>query len=153
MRKFVLAIQSTLDAFQVPPEKRKHLVTLALSKSIAYGMALPTSQVENVNMFYANAHRANVEKLLSEINELFIIDYESCSDLIFKLWRLRYRLVFDFAAVDILSLLDSLTASDERQIPPAYREIASCCPMDINVLVRQIGDILKEATGGENVAG
>ena len=163
MRKFVIALQSTLDAYQVPVEKRKFLVTLALSKGIGYGLALPTSQVENANLYYANTHRAMVEKTLSEINELFVIDYESCSDLIFKIWRMRYRLVYDYAALDVLACLDHLLADNEREIPPVYREIAACAReqggLDVNILVRSIGDILKEAAcGGEaggvaNVAG
>lgn len=154
MRKVVLALQATLDSYQVPLEKRKVLVTLALSKGTAYSLALPTSPVESASQYYANTHRAVVEKLLSEINELFIIDYASCSDLIFKIWRMRYRMVYDVAALDVLAFLDGTLGENQREIPPVYRELANGCDcISVNELVKVLGELMKQSVEVDNVAG
>lgn len=77
-----------------PTENRSAFVTLLVSRAIAFNLQLPTSRVENIYDFYIASHLATVERLVSEINESFVIPVQDTIKATRELWVARYRMVF-----------------------------------------------------------
>lgn len=74
------------------------VIVTELSSAIAYSLQLPANPLDSRNdaeRYYTQYHLPLVRKLVSDVNELFIIDSTSIQRIVHTLWMLRYRLVHE----------------------------------------------------------
>lgn len=93
------------------PQDRKTAMSLGVARYVAYGCPLPTSEVHNVRTFFLENYQDDVNAFLSSINEQFVIDVKAATDLAFKIWSTRYKLVYVPSALSIETLI---SMSDQK---------------------------------------
>lgn len=74
---------------------RRTLIAIAISRAISLTLNMPSSEVENLQGYYANAHEPQVEDLLSKINSQYVIDIRTCLGLCYDFYKFRYDLIYD----------------------------------------------------------
>jgi len=91
------AVRQILDrtSNEVNEADRRTLIAVAISRAISLTLTLPSSEVENLQGYYANTHEPQVEDLLSKINSQFVIDVRACLGLCYDFYKFRYDLVYD----------------------------------------------------------
>lgn len=77
------------------PQAKERLVALSLARAISVQLQLPSSPVNNVFVYYASTHNDRVCGIISEINENYIVDTKFTAEMTFKLYKLRYRMVYE----------------------------------------------------------
>ena len=122
MQKINTNIASVLDGFNVPYPMRGKLTCFAIARAMAYHLALPSAPVGNPTMHYNDSHRSFVGNVLSGINEVIVFDIDAAEELTAKIWKLRYELVHNAAALTSVKLIDMVALCDNRDIPPAVLE-------------------------------
>lgn len=116
------SILSALDASGVALADRGYLLSVALARTVAYRLPLPTGLVENPYLHFTTTHKAGVEALLGEVNERVVVDIDATCDLICRLWVFRYRLAFDCNNQAVRSFLDAMVKVGSRELPPKLSE-------------------------------
>lgn len=124
MQKINTNIASVLDGFNVPYPMRGKLVCFAIARAMAYHLSLPSAPVGNPTMQYNDSHRGFVANVLSAINEVMVFDIDAAEDLTAKIWKMRYELVHNPAALTSVKLVDMVALCDNRDIAPAILEAA-----------------------------
>lgn len=64
-----------------------------LASAVAFALPLPTTSTGSAKMHYNNTLLATVRKLVSEINELYLLDTEYVQGLIMDTYVVRYNFV------------------------------------------------------------
>lgn len=97
MHKVAAAVRYIIDNLPgtVPMDKKSTIVAVCLGRAIACQLSLPSSPVMNIQSFYGNTHFASVSEIVASFNEDYVIDTKLAMDMVFKNYRLRYRLAFD----------------------------------------------------------
>jgi hypothetical protein len=83
----------------VPAEQRETFIALALARAVSTSLPLPSTPVTSVNVYYSSTHHAAVAELVSRINEEMVINTKLATELTFKLYKMRYDLVFNTEAI------------------------------------------------------
>lgn len=65
--------------------------SISLAKVISSNISLPAGEVDDLLMDFKLNHQMNINFTLSDINELFPIEYDFISDLIVSFYSLRYN--------------------------------------------------------------
>lgn len=130
------ALESRVLANQSPLQ-RSRIIAMGIASAIAYGLQLPTSPVVNVDLNYFESHEAMVEKLVSNINETFILDVKLIMTLIESIYKLRYNMVFQ---PDLfVSLFDHLALSVDGLLPDLIRaDISTMAGKEAVEMTREI---------------
>ena len=74
------------------------IIVTELSAGIATALQLPANALDSRNdaeKYYTQYHLPVVRKVISDINELFIIDTTSIQRIVSTIWMLRYRMVHE----------------------------------------------------------
>jgi len=79
----------------ITDQQRTTAVAIGISRALSLTLALPSSPVENMHGHYSTAHEPQIEVLLSNLNEAFIIDVRLCLELTYQFYKFRYDLVHD----------------------------------------------------------
>lgn len=111
-------------------EDRKYLVALAISRAIGYNLALPTSAVESHSKYFNDTHKDVVENTLVDINEMSVINIQECFELTFKIWKMRYQLVFNPRALDVIKMLDNEVIFGNEEVPQIYSTVVQRVGVD-----------------------
>lgn len=103
LTKFSRTIYSYIVSLVNSGEAHSKLTTVCLAKAIADH--LPLAPVENHNV--GNYYRANlgiqVLGIISDINELCVIDTEGVEELVFQYYSYRYKVAFNPSVVLMVS--------------------------------------------------
>jgi hypothetical protein len=75
-------------------KSRSVTTSIALGKVIADRLSLPSGEVENIAAYYRTSSTADFNSLLSEINELVILDITAVTDYAAKFYMNRYYNAF-----------------------------------------------------------
>lgn len=76
------------------PAERNRLISAAVAEAIGSRLSVPTSEVPNVNEYFAATHRAAVCEIISEINEDVLMDAGEALRLTELTFRFRYNCVW-----------------------------------------------------------
>ena len=80
---------------QLTESERKTLIATAIARGIASRLALPTSPVTNVTVYYAQHLDRMVVEAIDLFNEALVIDTRLCLDLTYKFFKFRYDLCYN----------------------------------------------------------
>lgn len=111
-------------------EDRKYLIALGISRAIGYNLALPTSAVESYSKYFNDTHKDVVENVLVTINEMSVINIQECYELTFKIWKMRYELVFNPRALDVCRMLDNEVVFGNDNVPQVYTTVINRLGVD-----------------------
>lgn len=64
--------------------------SLALARYLAYKLPVSTEQIDNIDNYFRTNHLLGITTLVSDINELMVLDYEEVFDLTRNLYMFRY---------------------------------------------------------------
>jgi hypothetical protein len=145
MKSAIRQLPRLLDSHGVGPQDRSYVLALGLARAIAYDLALPTSPVEQPMVHFNLQHLDTVNGLLSETNELVVINVDLAVTLTKKLWLMRYNLVFESDNVAVRQILDDVISLGSCEIPPHATEI--CRTMHNQGFFNQVAVIFDDARG------
>lgn len=89
-----LAEQFLNDALAFNIADRNKLAMVTLTKVIAYKLAIPSSPVDNPELYYISNHLTFVNNAVSHINETIVINVDAFVNAVKAIWLTRYRVVF-----------------------------------------------------------
>ena len=101
--------------------KRSEYVAVALGAISASIASLPTSEVMNPTNHWLMQHEGNVKRVLSEVNELYVLDIKMALTIARQVYLARYRRVYDKAL--IISELCLLLPDHVSKLPPIVGEV------------------------------
>lgn len=104
-------------------DDRKYIVALALSRAIGYSLMLPTGALDSPSKFFTDTHKDAVEAILVKVNEQSVINIQECYELTFKIWKMRYALVFNSSADNVMKFLDCQLEQGNNEIPQIYTDV------------------------------
>lgn len=125
MRISSSSLRQVFDRNQVPLQDRSNLTVLALAKAVAFHLPLPTSKVENLPKYYGETHQEFVHLALGGVNEAMVIDVGLANELTYKLYKLRYLMVFDATSVDAIKVFEAVAADGGRTVPAAFVQMTN----------------------------
>lgn len=102
---------------------RKQIIALALARAIGYSLSLPTSAVDSPSKYFMENHQDAVDATLVNVNEICIINIQEASELTFKVWRMRYAIVYDSLAGNVINMLDCELEGGNASIPQIYTDL------------------------------
>jgi hypothetical protein len=77
--------------YQVSNNKSRSLITsLALGKVLADRLSLPSTPVDDIGTYYRQSSATDYNTLLSDVNELLILDIQAVNDSATKFYMNRY---------------------------------------------------------------
>lgn len=135
-----LEILSALDALNVPFELRGALLSLAVGRVIAYGIALPPVAIDGDDVLTAGV-RTEIERLVYDLNESVAIDTDAAIAVACKVYLFRYRLVHSPFNIAVTEFLDALLRTGASSISPAQADLMTNYGDDkslLNTLTRSI---------------
>lgn len=83
-----------LQNIQLTAKSNQEVIMMALAKSIANALQMPSSPVENPSEFYLHTTFQNMRNTLSHVNELVVVDLARAQDLIKTFWLIRYNILY-----------------------------------------------------------
>lgn len=116
-------IAAELDRFEVQLADRGFVLAIAVARAVAYRLPVPSSPVDNAQTYFKHTHLADVEQMLSEVNEQVVLNIDVATNLISGMWLFKYRLVYDCQNKAVRTFLDALIKTGTRELPPQVSEI------------------------------
>ena len=101
-----------------------HIITIALSMSIAYRLTLPSAVVNNVKTEYVIQHVNAVEELVSMVNENHMpVDFLETMKMVKSIWLMRYSMLHVPQSTAAMSATTYALSNDELTLSEHYRSI------------------------------
>jgi hypothetical protein len=69
----------------------KKVNALSAARAISSMLVVPMAKVENIRGYYNTSSRIDVEKMVSALNEVILLDVEDVLDTVYKLYTYRYE--------------------------------------------------------------
>lgn len=105
--ELVSSIKHLLKVNKVVAKDQRAVVEATLGEYFAYHVPLPGGPVADVPAFFRAHCKVQCLQELALINEHIVFDLDAACDMVFKLWQVRYRLVFrpDLPSIGRLSMM------------------------------------------------
>lgn len=94
-----------LDAKNVQQQDRQEVLALAFAKILAYNCDLPSSEVNNHRRYFLEKFEQDCNQIIAQFNEKFVVDVTLIRETAYRLWSLRYNLVYQPESVDLNTLV------------------------------------------------
>ncbi len=110
------------DLTSQQPAVQSSVIVAELGSALAYALDVPSaalSSAREMEKYYTDYHLPRVNKIVSDINELFIIDTAMTLRIAQALWFFRYRLVHDSTSI---AAIISTTARVHKLLPAVVSE-------------------------------
>lgn len=120
MHTVVQSIQKRISG--VSFDEKTKLFQLLLAEAMALKLSLPLAPSDSPLEFFRATFKARILEDLSSVNEYVVIDFDEVSELIYKIWLVRYSLAHrsnDRAVGRLIGL--AITAGHD--IPLVYKEL------------------------------
>tara|TARA_Y100000592_G_scaffold86083_1_gene138922 strand:+ start:669 stop:1130 length:462 start_codon:yes stop_codon:yes gene_type:complete len=124
MRKVASAIKRIVIEEDLKITDRRSYTSLVVSRALAYALPLPTSPVEALVQHYNSGNRAIVSDFVSALNEEMVLDVDAVEALTFKIWRMRYNLVFAADTLDTATIVNIAFGDAVGAVPPLLEKAA-----------------------------
>lgn len=72
----------------------QELTALAAARAISNDLTLPSSPVESAAAFYVQAVYNNARDMISDLNEVTVVDLNRVQELVKTFWLVRYNILF-----------------------------------------------------------
>lgn len=153
MHKLSMRIRSALNDCVFEENKRNTFIAFALAQSLATALALPTTPVASIGAYYNDLHASNVNAMLSEFNEHFVVNLLEAQDLIKKCYAFRYKMVFEPSLEVSIEFMTAMYAVSNEQLPPVLKDMqaANIGRPDFLALLSLIRDFRAEWSNGLEV--
>jgi hypothetical protein len=112
MLKLATALRNIIADYEVHPSEREMFTTILVSRTIAFGLTLPSSPVDNAFAFYEQVHIETVKSAVSAINEVQVIPVPLLLEQVRKVWATRYRMVFEPTSEEAFDLVQAIMNQD-----------------------------------------
>lgn len=116
-------IRHVLDSTNLSVKQKGALISFTFAQALAYQLQLPSAPIASVKSFYTDTHGTAIGKVVSDLNEHFVIDVRQTLDLVFKIFNMRYDLVYNATSFDIMQSMDMLIACGNDNIPNFYSDL------------------------------
>lgn len=146
MKPVIRNIPSLLDTHNVALGDRSYVTALAVARSVAYQLPIPTSALDVPLSYFTLTFGAALRDTFSQINELTVLNTDLTMSLTKKLWLMRYNVVYDMDNVAAQNALDDIIAQGSPELPPNSKEILN--KYANRGLLRRVDDILQEGMPG-----
>ena len=113
----------SLQAMNIPLEKRSLYTAVAVAKCVAYAQPIPTSKLESANEHYNTTILQNVEHTVAGVNEAMVLDVAMVLSLAYKFWLMRYRVCHEPSFVKANQLLANIAEVDRVSFAGIYQEV------------------------------
>lgn len=142
-------IAGELDRFEVQLADRGFVLAIAVARAVAYSLPVPSGPVDNAQTFFTHTHLGDAEQMLSEVNEQVVLNIDTVTDLISRIWLFRYRLVYDCQNKAVKSFLDALIRTGTRELSPQVSEVLTryCQNENNDILDTITSAVMKAITG------
>ncbi|WP_257292796.1 hypothetical protein [Endozoicomonas sp. ONNA1] len=105
-REFINYVKQAMDQGGVSVERRSKVMAAVIARQLAYQLPLPSSPTNiTVRNWYLNNNSLDVERVLSEINEIYPVNVKAVLDITYSIWIIRYRICFTPSSISLVSLL------------------------------------------------
>lgn len=84
-----------LNALAVTPVERTRILECALAAAIGRNLPMPATPVESPADYFTSSHAISIGKLISEINEMSLINVRQVRDDVREHWMVRYYTLHD----------------------------------------------------------
>lgn len=91
--KLSQASQSFISALSTTGKSRSLETSIALGRVLAMDLPLPTAPVDNVVMFFKLQFQIEMERYVSTLNEIVVLNTSAVFDYALKFYEYRYSLV------------------------------------------------------------
>lgn len=123
-------------------------VTLAIARSLAYSLTMPSAKIDNLTIYFNNTHRVDIENFLYELNEIVLIDVRAIVDLVYKFFYFRYNTIYpensvialneETGIIDFFGLSKYFSPEDLKIIQTESIKLTKYC-LKINTLMEELG--------------
>ena len=105
--------------------ERKRIIAVAVGRAISIGLAMPTSEITvTPEHYYDDNHQSTVNRIVSALNEMYVLDVGLVIDTARMYFTFRYRMIYDpnmFA-----EFLDRCMLWSDDILPARVKELAQC---------------------------
>ena len=108
MRTLATDIRSILNNHAVFLERTQPATVAGIAKAVAYHLPIPSSPVENLRRYFLEQHNVGVMEFVADVNEAIVVDTDKVIDLVFRIWKTRYEVVYLPQAVHFSDLVSML---------------------------------------------
>lgn len=110
-------------------KNRTMALELAVAEYIAKDISIPANKLEtDLKAFYATNYKVFVMQKLSKVNEMYVIDLDQTSDLVYQMWKVRYLFVHDVNNPTIKRLATAMLMVENSYIPNDYKVVVEEYP-------------------------
>lgn len=117
-----LTLNQIISKSTLQMDNRKYLVSLSIARALGYNLPIPTSAVEAPSKYFNDVNKITIEDCLAKINEVSVINIQETYELTYKIWMMRYSLVYNTKALDVVKFLDCEMTDENFFIPKIYIE-------------------------------
>ena len=102
-------------------EQRKKFVEVALGLELSYSLPLPSGKVDSVIAYFEEHHTELVQRVISELNEIYPISVNVTYNIVVDSYKNRYCLCHEPRALSISHICSQLSrASFEQSVTPEH---------------------------------
>lgn len=121
------------------PNSQRIAMAVALGRAISLSLPLPATVVDNIGYHYNQMHDMVVNRVVSQINEVYIVDTSLVRVVALAYYTFRYELVYSPAVH--ADLIDRLVVLRDQMFPPAINEFVK--PLSTNSgLATAMGELM-----------
>lgn len=121
------------------PNSQRIAMAVALGRAISLSLPLPATLVDNIGYHYNQMHDMVVNRVVSQINEVYIVDTSLVRVVALTYYTFRYELVYSPAVH--ADLIDRLVVLRDQMFPPAINEFVR--PLSTNSgLATAMGELM-----------
>ena len=116
-----------LQAYNNPQTQRTALA-IALGRAISLEIAMPATAVTDINSYFNDHHNEVINRIIGQINEVYVVDTALVKTVVTSYYRFRYELVYSPALH--ADMLDRLVALRPEMFPPVINDFIT--PLTVN---------------------
>lgn len=152
MLALVMKIRRYVDSSNLSHTQKENLISFAIAQAIAYGLPLPSSPVNSISAHYNNNFAIEVSRRVSAFNEHMVVRVADILEIINKVYRYRYSLVYNPTEGDALNIISFMMSVENNYIPPFLKELESGYKDTTRLLTGLIISCREEWSGVEDKA-
>lgn len=96
MKTQFLSFSAALDRLPVKPQDRSCVINVAIATALAAAAPLPTSAVENPQLFFSQTVEQDLLRQLDGFNESLVLDVNATIEAMRAIWLVRYNAAHPF---------------------------------------------------------
>lgn len=153
MLALVMKIRRYVDSSNLSHTQKENLISFAIAQAVAYGLPLPSSPVNSISAHYNNNFAIEVSRKVSAFNEHMVIRVNDILEIISKVYRYRYALVYTPTEGDALNIITFMMSVENNYIPPFLKELGNEYQDTTRLLTSLMLSCREEWCGDETTGG